>query len=741
RFVTSAAEAWTHGATVDWTALLGGGGKTIDLPTYAFQRRRFWLDAPARRERDAAGLGLSEPGHPLLDAAAPLPASGGFLFTAKLSLGTHAWPADHAVHDVPLLPGTALVELALHAGRQTGCDLLEELTLQAPLALPPHGGVRLQVVVDAPDDAGRRRIAVYSLGEDEPDDAGWTTHAVGFLASRPGGEAVSLTRWPPPAPELDVDGLYDRLGDSGFHYGPAFQGLRRVWRQGDETYAEVSLAQDAASGAAAFDMADGYGLHPALFDAALHAMFVGRDGDGAPAPRLPFSWTDVALHRSGATDLRVRIVQRGEEACSLDICDARGVPVASVGSVVARPFSADRLPGTRAPGADCLFRPEWVPVDAPPAAGILFADDLDDVPEQVPAAVAIELSPSAGEAADRDAGGDADGERDGDTASAARLNTRRVLALAQRWLAEERFADAKLVVVTRGAEGDPGQAAVWGLVRAAQAEHPGRFVLVDVDDDRRDHHDHSQARDNGYGRRRDGDHIRDRDDYTAAVAAAVATGEPQLAVRNGRPYALRLTRVREAPAAPSRPLDPEGTVLIVGGSGGLGPVVARHLVAAHGARRLLLLSRRGSAAPGAGELAAGLAEAGASVTFAACDASDRDELERVLAGLDHPLTAVIHAAGVVDDGVVESLTPERIDTVFAAKVDAAVNLHELTRDADLSAFILFSSAAGTFGGPGQGNYAAANAFLDALAVRRRAAGLPATSLAWGVWAEAGGMAG
>ncbi|WP_405084868.1 SDR family NAD(P)-dependent oxidoreductase [Microbispora sp. NBC_01389] len=739
RFLTSAAEAYTHGAPVDWPALLGGGGRTIDLPTYAFQRRRFWLDAPARRERDAAGLGLSEPGHPLLDAAAPLPASGGFLFTAKLSLGTHAWPADHAVHDVPLLPGTALVELALHAGRQTGCDLLEELTLQSPLALPRDGGVRLQVVVDAPDDAGRRKIVVYSLDENEPDDAGWTTHAVGFLSSRPGGEAVSLTRWPPPAPELDVDGLYDRLGDSGFHYGPAFRGLRRVWRHGDETYAEVSLARDAAFDAAA---PDGYGLHPALFDAALHAMFVGRDGDGAPAPRLPFSWTDVSLHRSGARDLRVRIVRRGEEACSLDICDARGVPVASVGSVVARPFSADRLPGTRAPGADCLFRPEWVPVDAPPAAGILFAGDLDDVPEEVPGAVAIELSPAEEEAAD---GKGADG--DGDAASAARVNTRRVLALAQRWLAEERFADAKLVVVTRGAEGDPGQAAVWGLIRAAQAEHPGRFVLVDVDDTHdHDHtHDHDRGHnyDHGHGQGRDNDRYRDhdRDRDRSAVAAAVATGEPQLAVRNGRPYALRLTRVREAPAAPSRPLDPEGTVLIVGGSGGLGPVVARHLVAAHGARHLLLLSRRGSGAPGAGELAAGLAEAGASVTFAACDASDRGELERVLAGLDHPLTAVIHAAGVVDDGVIESLTPERIDTVFAAKVDAAVNLHELTRDADLSAFVLFSSAAGTFGGPGQGNYAAANAFLDALAVRRRAAGLPATSLAWGVWAEAGGMAG
>jgi NAD(P)-dependent dehydrogenase (short-subunit alcohol dehydrogenase family) len=218
----------------------------------------------------------------------------------------------------------------------------------------------------------------------------------------------------------------------------------------------------------------------------------------------------------------------------------------------------------------------------------------------------------------------------------------------------------------------------------------------------------------------------------------VATGEPQVAIRNGVPHALRLARVAPVPA---RRFDPDGTVLITGGTGGLGRIVARHLVFARGVRYLLLLSRRGAAAPGAAELAEELTGAGASVSFAACDAADRTGLAEVIAGLDRPLAAVIHTAGVVDDGVLDALTPERVDAVFRSKVDGAVHLDELTRDRGLSAFVLFSSAAGTFGAPGQANYAAANAFLDALAVRRRAAGLPATSLAWGAWATGDGMTG
>src|SRR5260221_3483757 len=481
---TAIAHAHVAGAKLDWGRFFQGTGqKPGALPTYPFQRKRYW-PASTGGLGDLGAAGLTDPEPPLLAAAIEGPSSEGLLFTGRLSLQTHPWLADHVIGGAVLLPGTAFLELALRATEQVGAQSVEELTLQAPLILPEPGAVAIQGSVSGTDEDVRREIAIHSRLDGEEGE--WAQNASGALSEQPPIAPESLDVWPPEGAEpLGVEYLYDRLAEHGLPYGPAFQGLAAAWRDGERIYVEVSLPEEQAQ------EAERFGIHPALLDSALHGLALAGAHQGSDGPSLPFSWSEVSLQAVGARELRVCLTSTGESV-ALRVADGAGSPVAHVGSLSMAPAgprtATGAEPRNRRAAGHRMGR------GAPPRAGAA-------PPE-------VELLRC-------------ETEGDGSRAEAARRAAQSALGAVQRWLSDESKADSRLALITEGAMAttgdeapDPAAAAIWGLVRSAQSEHPDHFALIDSDGT-----EASQA----------------------ALPAALAIGaeEPQLALREGVALAPR----------------------------------------------------------------------------------------------------------------------------------------------------------------------------------------------------------
>ncbi|ADP82245.1 KR domain protein [Pseudofrankia inefficax] len=825
---TALAELDARGVPVDWARVLGHrGARAVELPTYPFERQRFW----ARRRpatADLTAVGFDQVRHPFLLAAVDLagasgePAGAGGaerVLTGRLAATDQPWLLDHEVHGTLLLSPSALVELALEAGARAGCGQVHDLVVDAPLTLSARTAHQVQVVVRAADDAGLLGFEVWGRAEVDADgpgsdsggsgQPGWRRHAHGLLApagtptdaeppailAAPPASSPPGAQWPPGgAQEIDVADVYERLAAVGHRYGPAYQVLRAAWRAGGDICAELSLGTvpEGADGhgegavgsgtrgegsAPAGDRPPEFAVHPTLIDAASQAAFLDprflasvvergeTAGEAGRHPWLATRWRAVSVHATGATDVRVRLSRSGPDTVRLTMTDPAGGLVLTAESVGLEPLPPERVPPPPAPRADGLYRLGWAPagLPAPRSSRTRWVVLGDGAPASLIGALAsgepvpeVVFLPVAGSG----------------TAGPAqvRATVGRVLGQLQGWLAEPALAGSRLVVVTRGAvavdgadpvspagrEGaaagldaggsvDPAGGASWGLVRSAQSEHPDRFLLLDVDQPTFGSLASVAVASTGAIDSVDGSVAAGLADLADWVGALVSAAEPQAAVRDGR---LRLPRLAPLPAAPENArsgidpgLDPAGTVLVTGGTGGLGSLLARHLVTTHDIRHLLLTSRRGPESPGASELVAELTDLGAQVNIVACDHTDPTQVAALLADVPdaHPLRAVFHTAGTLHDATLTSLTPAHLDDVLPAKIDAAWHLHHQTRHLPLTHFVLYSSLAGTLGAPGQANYAAANTYLDTLAHHRHLLGLPATTLAWGLWQHTSGM--
>ncbi|MFD7715248.1 type I polyketide synthase [Streptomyces sp. NPDC059814] len=494
RLWRAAATLFERGFPLDWERVLGsrGAGKA-DVPTYAFQRRRFWLgDLPAGPV--AVTADQSADSHPWFDAITTLAGSGGYLFTGRLSLNDCPWLADHVVSGQVYVPGAGLIDAALFAARTAGADALADVTLLEPVVLLPGRALRIQATVGDPDAHGRRPFAFYSQPEDTDEPLIWQQHATGECETRAcagGALPPDIDNWPvPDVRALDIEAFYGRALANGLDYGPAFRGLRELACRDGVYYARVSLP-------GALDPAD-HGLHPSLFDAALQVVVAGlMEAGAAPGPLVPFIWSDIELFRAAGRELTVRVSfeSGGDEdpaPATVWLADPAGHLVARIGRLK---FQHGRRRGH--PFAEHLYRVGFEPVhpvaETTDPAGTLVVGDAE-----LGAGLGADAVPDLDALVKRlDARTDtprrllfAPPDRPSAQWNDAERSAAEALRTLQVCFGDARLQGAELVWITRDAVssspddqvGNWAHAAVWGMVRTARTEQPERVLrLIDLD--------------------------------------------------------------------------------------------------------------------------------------------------------------------------------------------------------------------------------------------------------------------
>ncbi|KAK3181552.1 polyketide synthetase [Lecanicillium sp. MT-2017a] len=729
RLLNTIGQIWTRGISVNWSAVFeGSGGRFVSLPVYAFQRQKYWLPYNPRSRtlsREAtpgqgtAGVPGSELGHGILINSTSILGTGSIICFGSLSKARQPWLWDHIISGQSLLPATAFAELAMRAGMECEYQVesesmeLEELAVVKPLILSSNEEdflnkeeseeVQVQVLVGEPQTTGNgtvvsRDVSVYSRPSGVAARHEWTRHATGTLKQSPIASNTKMrlendTNRTDSESDVNVPEMYKVLADAGIYYGQPFQAIRSIWRlEGEDLLVHIDPPHKSSDNSS-------FIIHPAVLDAALHASVIASgDKVGTGGIKLPFSMRGFQIFaKPDISDSILSTVSHlGEDRIRVSLANkSTSVVFAEIDEVHLRAWKSDIAGGD-------LYRLEWVQSVSESAV----SDSTTSIYEKfrVPGSGSIE------------AAGVSQAVHDAIAEALHVIHERRATLTSA-------FSQDVLVFVTERASSvgnrsdiDVVAAAVWGFVRSAQAEFGGdRIMLVDLDGST---------------------------ESEAALPVAIASGQETIALQSGTMMVPKL--VKQPPvldASQSSTLDVRGTVLITGGTGGLGAILSRYLVHTYGAKKLILASRSGMKAPTARELYSELSDAGATVRVEACDISNREELAVILSTI-HPLppiTSIIHCAGVVDDALLSWQTSERISQVLRPKVDGAWNLHELM-PSTVHSFILFSSYVSILGNEGQAAYTAGNSFLDALARFRVARGLPALSLAWGPWANDEGMA-